>query len=56
MTYYAKVAKTTKQHFLSIPMSHVIDLEYLQFHNNMQERKPTTKEIQTILSQCFLNK
>jgi hypothetical protein len=35
---------------------HAIDLEYLQFHNNMWERKPTSKEIQTILSQCFLNK
>ncbi len=37
-------------------MNHGTNFEYLQFLNIIQERKPTTKEIQTILSQCFLNK
>jgi hypothetical protein len=53
---FAPCWKTTKQHFLSISMHHAIDLEYLQFINIIRERKPTTKEIQTILSQCFRNK
>jgi hypothetical protein len=48
--------ETTKQHFLSISMNHGTNFEYLQFLNIIQERKPKTKEIQTILSQCFLNK
>jgi hypothetical protein len=52
-TPYWKVAK---QHFLSIAMCHVIDLEYLQFFTIIQERKLTTKEIQTILPQFFINK
>jgi hypothetical protein len=64
MTYYAKVAtlnlpyvgKTSKQYFLSISMHHATNLEYLQFFNIIQERKSTTKKIQTILSQCFVNK
>jgi hypothetical protein len=37
-------------------MNHGTYFEYLQFLNIIQERKPTIKEIQTILSQCFLNK
>jgi hypothetical protein len=53
---FAPCWKTTKQHFLSISMNHGTNFEYLQFLNIIQERKPTTKEIQTILSQCFLNK
>jgi len=53
---FAPCWKTTKQYFLSISMNHGTNFEYLQFLNIIQERKPTTKEIQTILSQCFLNK
>jgi len=37
-------------------MNHGTYFEYLQFLNIIQERKPTIKEIQTILSQSFLNK
>jgi hypothetical protein len=35
-------------------MNRDIDFEYLQFLNIIQERKPTTKEIQAILSQCYI--
>jgi hypothetical protein len=37
-------------------MNHGTNFEYLQFLNIIQERKSISKEIQTILSQCFLNK
>jgi hypothetical protein len=48
--------EVAKQHFLSIAMCHATDLEYLQFFTIIQKRKLTTKEIQTILPQFFLNK
>jgi hypothetical protein len=64
MTYYTKVATLNISHvgkqqnnlFLSISMCHVTNLEYLQFFNLICENKTITKEIQTILSQCFVNK
>ncbi len=35
-------------------MCHAIDPKYLQFFNIIQKKKPTTKEIQKVLSSCFL--
>jgi hypothetical protein len=52
---FATCWKTTKQHFLSISMDHATNFEYLQFLNIIQERKPISKEIQTILSQFVFN-
>jgi ATP-dependent exoDNAse (exonuclease V) alpha subunit len=46
--------KMAQQHFLSILMCHGTNLKYLQFLNIIQEKKPTIKEIQKVLSPCFL--
>jgi hypothetical protein len=35
-------------------MCHATYLEYLQFFDIIQEGKPTTKEVQKVLSSCFL--
>jgi hypothetical protein len=64
MTYYAKVVTLNMSHdeklknnfFLSISMCHVTSPKFLQFLNFLREYKPIIKKLQTILSQCFINK